>query len=137
MILVGTPNHGITYKSIGGPVFGILMYPLFWVLSSKHLCNVPVYRQLLRGNCFLLNILNVDGIPRDAYYIKGKRDPVVESWSSDPHNIGWSVDCDHHLVPHNGKNIDDLSDEERHVLNNSAIPAITRFVEGRLENLKR
>jgi len=135
MILVGTPNHGITYKSIGGPVFGILMYLLFWALSSKHLCSVPVYRQLLRGNRFLLNILNVDGIPRDAYYIKGKRDPVVESLSSDPHNIGESVDCDHHLIPHNGRDVVDLSDKDRLALDNSAIPVIVRIVKNRLEHL--
>jgi len=88
VILVGTPNYGIVPESFG------LAYPLLWVLSSKWLCSVPVFRELLAGSKFFKE-LNYYGSPKDAKYIIGKKDSMVPEWSSDPHGIAIKVDCDH------------------------------------------
>ena len=123
MILVGTPNKGITRKTFGGKA-GIVVLPLLKVLASKHLCNVPVFYQLLEGSKFLEE-LNKKGIPKDAYYISGEQDEVVPLWSSDPHNIGEFVPCGHHLVPNEGS-----------LVETSAIPIIERIAKERLAEIK-
>ncbi|MDD5098300.1 MAG: alpha/beta hydrolase [Candidatus Pacebacteria bacterium] len=135
MVLVGTPNLGITYKSIGGSMLGLLICPLLWVLSSKYVCNVPAFRQLLRGSKFLKE-LNKDGIPQDAYYISGKNDTTVPSWSSDPHGIGSSVECNHHLFPFNGRDVESLSEDELDEADKSAIPTVVSIVEKKLAEIK-
>jgi hypothetical protein len=98
--------------------------PLLKVLASKHLCNVPVFYQLLEGSKFLEE-LNKKGIPKDAYYISGTEDKVVPLWSSDPHNIGEYVPCGHHLVPN-----------EAVLGKNSAIPKVVMIVKERLAEIK-
>jgi hypothetical protein len=123
MILVGTPNKGITYRTVGGS-FGVIVLPILKVLASKPLCNVPVLYQLLEGSEFLEE-LNRYGIPKDATYISGTQDKTVPLWSSDPHNIGVLVECGHHLLPNEGKLVD-----------SSAIPIIEEIVKTRLEELK-
>ena len=135
MVLIGTPNKGIDYSSVGGSFFGLLVYPLFYFLSHKRLRNVPVYRQLLKGSKFIEE-LNKTRIPGDAYYVYGKRDTTVPKWSADPLGLGEAVDCDHHLVPFNGKKLDDLTPEEMEVYRNSAIPVVLRIVNEKLEIIK-
>lgn len=135
MILAGAPNEGIIYSAVGGPVFGLIVFPLLWLLSSEHFCNVPVYRQLLMGSDFLTE-LNRHGIPWDAYYIKGHRDTTVPTWSSDPNGIGCRANCDHHLFPFNGRDINSLSKEELKTMDNSAIPLVAKIVKEELENYK-
>jgi Zn ribbon nucleic-acid-binding protein len=123
MILVGTPNKGITHRTVGGS-FGVIVLPILKVLASKPLCNVPVLYQLLEGSEFLQE-LNRYGIPRDATYISGTQDKTVPLWSSDPYNIGESVPCGHHLVPN-----------EEELVKSSAIPKVVRIVEERLAEIK-
>lgn len=116
MILVGTPNLGISF---GWFADGILK-----ILASKHLCNVPVFYQMLKGSDFL-NKLNAAGIPEEAYYISGTKDKVVPLWSSDPLNIGMYADCGHKLFP-----------REEKLLEASAIPIVKDIVMQKLEDLK-
>lgn len=123
MILVGTPNMGITYKTVGGKL-GKVVLPVLKLLASKSLCNVPVLYQLLVGSEFLKE-LNKDGIPRNAYYISGAQDKVVPYWSSDPLAAGEFVACGHHLFPNEGK-----------LAEASAIPAIERIVKERLAQMQ-
>ena len=123
MVLVGAPNKGITYRTVGGTA-GIVVMPILKLLANKHLCNVPVLYQLLEGSEFLQE-LNKNGIPKDAYYISGAQDKTVPLWSSDPHNIGMYTECGHHLFPSEGK----LADS-------SAIPIVEEIVRKRLETLK-
>ncbi|MCK9445319.1 hypothetical protein M0Q50_00330 [bacterium] len=123
MILVGTPNKGITYRTVGGS-FGVIIMPLLKVLAGKKFCNVPVLYQLLEESEFLKE-LNRYGIPKDATYISGTQDKTVSLWSSDPHNIGIFVECGHHLFPNEGK-----------LAESSAIPVIKEIVVKRLEELK-
>jgi pimeloyl-ACP methyl ester carboxylesterase len=123
MILVGTPNMGITYKTMGGKA-GIVVLPILKVLASKYLCDVPVLYQLLAGSEFLRE-LNKNGIPKRAHYISGYKDKVVPYWSSDPLATGEFVDCGHHLFPNEGK----LADS-------SAIPIVERIVKERLAEIK-
>ncbi|MDD4531283.1 MAG: alpha/beta hydrolase [Candidatus Pacebacteria bacterium] len=136
MVLVGTPNNGITYKMFGGKIIGLVVFPLLWILSAKRACNVPVFRDLLRGSDFLL-LLNRAGIPQDAHYIIGLKDKYVEPWSSDPWGVGQSVNGDHHLFPLNGKSLNDLSTKECALFENSAIPAVMDIVSERLAKIKR
>lgn len=135
MVLVGTPNGGITYKFLGGPIAGLFLLPLFWVLSFKSIftCNVPAFRQLLKGSDFLWN-LNLNGIPKDAYFVRGLRDRLPR-WSSDPHGTGIAVDCNHHLFPFNGKRLENLASKELDELNKSAIPVVIMIVEKRLAEI--
>lgn len=123
MILAGAPNKGITYRTLGGS-FGVVLLPILKLLANKHLCNVPVFYQLLEGSSFLNN-LNKNGIPKDAYYIVGETDITVPLWSSDPHNVGTFVECDHHLFPN-----------EARLAERSAIPIIEIIVKKRLEEMK-
>jgi pimeloyl-ACP methyl ester carboxylesterase len=136
MVLVGTPNGGITYKFLGGPIAGLFLLPLFWVLSLKSIFtfNVPAFRQLLKGSDFLWS-LNLNGIPKDAYFVRGLKDRLPR-WSSDPHGTGIAVSCDHHLFPFNGKRLENLNSKEFVELNKSAIPVVIRIVEKRLAEIK-
>ena len=115
MILVGTPNMGIS--------FGWLADGILKILASKHLCNVPVFYQMLRESDFL-KMLNANGIP-EAYYISGLKDKVVPLWSSDPLNIGAYAECGHKLFP-----------REEEFLDQSAIPIVKMIVTKKLEYLK-
>jgi triacylglycerol esterase/lipase EstA (alpha/beta hydrolase family) len=135
MVLIGTPNKGIDYSSVGGPYLGLVIFPLFYLLSHRRLKNVPVYRQLLKGSKFIKD-LNRSRIPGDAYYIYGKRDTTVPEWSANPLGLGEAVDCDHHLVPFNGRKFDDLTSEEIEVYKNSAIPVVLRIVNEKLVEIK-
>ena len=123
MVLVGSPNKGITYRTVGGTA-GIVVMPILKLLANKHLCNVPVLYQLSEGSEFLQE-LNKNGIPEDAYYISGAQDKTVPLWSSDPHNIGMYAECGHHLFPNEGK-----------LAESSAIPIVEEIVKKRLETLK-
>lgn len=123
MVLVGTPNKGITYKTFGGNA-GIVVLPLLKILASKHLCNVPVFYQLLEGSKFFED-LNKKGIPKDAFYISGGQDEVVPLWSSDPHGIGEIIPCGHHLFPN-----------EEELAESSAIPVVERIVREKIAKLK-
>ena len=132
LVLVGTPNGGISYKFLGGPIIGLFTFPLCWVLSF--ILKVPVFRQLLEGSRFIWN-LNLKGIPEDAHYIYGIKDRLPR-WSSDPHSIGIAVYCNHHLFPFNGKTMEELDCGETEELKNSAIPEVVRFVYKRLAEIK-
>jgi len=123
MILVGTPNKGITYRTLGGS-FGVVVLPILKVVASKRFCNVPVFYELLEGSIFLKE-LNAYGIPEDAYYISGSQDNIVPLWSSDPHNIGEFAECGHHLFPNEGV-----------LAEKSAIPLVERIVKERLAEIK-
>jgi pimeloyl-ACP methyl ester carboxylesterase len=120
LVLVGTPNKGITYRTVGGE-FGKVVLPLLKFLARKELCDVPVLYQLLEGSDFL-NELNKRGIPEEAQYISGEYDNVVPLWSSDPLDIGISIKCGHHLFP---------SEEE--LVGNSAIPIVELIVRSALK----
>jgi len=134
MVLVGTPNEGIPYSFVGGRVVGLITCPLFYVLSSKWLYNVPLYRQLLWGSEFIKK-LNEKRIPGDAHYIRGEKDLLGNS--ADPLGVGVSVKCDHHLVPSfGGKTLEELSTEEMELYSNSAIPEILRIIDEELVKIK-
>ena len=127
MILVGTPNKGISYKSFGG-YLGIIITPIYWVLASKYVCNIPVFYQLLKGSTFLKR-LNDDGIPGDCYYISGLKDTRVDKSSSDPHGIGQIVQCDHHLFRFDRESVACLSKHELSELyNTTAFPIVVSIV---------
>jgi hypothetical protein len=121
LVLVGTPNKGITYRTVGGE-FGKVVLPLLKFLARKELCNVPVLYQLLEGSDFL-NELNKNGIPEEAQYISGEDDKVVPLWSSDPLDVGISVKCGHHLFPSKEK-----------LVGNSAIPIVELIVRSTLKD---
>lgn len=129
MILVGTPNLGTSYKSFGGPLLGLLETPLFWLLATKRLCNVPLFYQLYHGSRFLEE-LNKKRIPADCHYIIGSRDERVEPWSSDPHGIAMVVDCDHHLFKFDDRTLASLSLEEEEELGRTAVPVVKLIVKG-------
>jgi len=126
MILAGTPNKGVSYKMFGGE-FGRIVLPILKVLARKSICNVPVFYQLLEGSDFLKE-LNEGGIPRNAHYIRGCFDTVVEAESSDPYGIGTVINCDHHMFPRKKEEMDSVK--------NSAIPVIMRIVGERLREMK-
>ena len=126
MILVGTPNKGISYKSFGGHL-GIIITPIYWVLASRYVCNVPVFYQLLKGSSFLEELNEL--IPRSCHYISGSKDTRVDKSSSDPHRIGQTVQCDHHLFKFDGKSIASLSKHELSELYETAVPVVVSIVK--------
>ncbi|MDD5568805.1 MAG: hypothetical protein PHG23_00060 [Candidatus Pacebacteria bacterium] len=118
LILVAAPNHGIDYRTLGGP-FGIVALPVVELLATRPLCNVPVFFQLLKGSKFL-KVLNE--LPaKNAYYIVGSRDSTVSRESADPFGTARVVDCDHHLIPRNPEKAA-----------TSAIPEIVKIVKKEL-----
>lgn len=123
MILIGTPNKGITYRS-----FGLVKFIIFWIASLKQFCDVPVFRQILKGSSFLEK-MNAKRIPSDSIYIVGDDDMTVSRESSDPYGMGIVVKCNHHLIPFDGRDYNSLTEEELVVLKNSAIPEILRIVK--------
>jgi pimeloyl-ACP methyl ester carboxylesterase len=127
MILVGTPNLGISYKSFGGSLLGLLETPAFWILANKRLCNVPAFYQLYKGSSFLKK-LNENGAPKEAHYIIGSMDQRVEPWSSDPHGIATVVNCDHHLIKFDGKDLDSLLMKDFDELDKTAVPVIVLII---------
>jgi len=132
MILVGTPNKGISYKSFGGSL-GIIITPIYWVLASKYICNVPVFYQLLKGSSFLEK-LNKDRIPGDCSYVSGSKDTRVESSSSNPHGIGYIVQCNHHLFKFDGESVQCLSKKDLDELNKTAVPVIVLIIRKMMGN---
>ena len=126
MILVGTPNKGISYKSFGG-YLGIIIAPVYWVLANKYFCNIPVFYQLLKGGSFLKE-MNDARIPSDCYFISGSKDTRVEGYSSDPHGIGYVVQCDHHLFKFDGKSVAELSKKDLNELLKTAVPVVVSII---------
>ena len=114
MILAGTPNWGIN--------FGWFVNGIMKVLAR--IFKVPVVNQLLEGSSFIED-LNKGGIPPEAHYIRGKVDPVVCRWSSDPISKAELANCGHHLFPSEGR-----------LMESSAIPIVARIVKERLDELK-
>jgi len=127
MILVGTPNKGISYKSFGGHL-GLIITPVYWVVASKYFCNIPVFYQLLKGSSFLKK-MNDDRIPSDCYFISGSKDTRVDDYSSDPHGIGHIVQCDHHLFKFDGESIACLSKQDLDELNKTAVPVVVSIIK--------
>jgi hypothetical protein len=115
MVLAGTPNLGID--------FGIVLNAIINFLAKRF--NVPLIFQLMRGSGFLWK-LNVEGIPKKAWYISGQKDMVVPEWSSNPLGIGYSVaGCGHKLFP-----------RELEKLEASAIPVVKRIIGKGLDQIK-
>jgi hypothetical protein len=106
VILVGTPNRGIKLK--------------LWEKLLLKLLKVPCLEELMRIEKVLTDVKKV---PIQKYYfIGGKRDKRVPTWSSVPlgeDKKGFIVDCGHSaLIPKTQKDI-----------KNSAIPIVLKILQ--------